>query len=69
MVHIPLVQAGDRHVFICISARFSAGPEGATDGIPVVDGLALAEGSDRQNDSAVYSIDANGKSVRPMIER
>lgn len=69
LVHIPLVEAGNRHVFLCTSARFSTGPEDLTAGVPLVDGLALARGTDGQIGSGVYSIDANGESARPKVER
>ena len=69
LVHIPLVETGDRHVFLCTSARFSTGPEDATAGVPLVDGLALARGTDGQIGSGVYSIGANGESARPKVER
>jgi hypothetical protein len=69
LVHIPLVEAGDRHAFLCTSARFSTGPEDATAGVPLVYGLALARGTDGQIGSGVYSIDANGESAMPKVER
>jgi hypothetical protein len=69
LVHIPLVEAGDRHVFLCTSARFSTGPEDTTAGVPLFDGLVLARGTDGQLGSGVYSIDANGESARPKFER
>ncbi|KAF8214084.1 hypothetical protein K438DRAFT_1706355 [Mycena galopus ATCC 62051] len=69
LVHIPLVEAGDRHLFLCTSARFSAGPEDATAGVPLVEGLVLARGTDGQIGSGVYSIDANGDSASPKVEK
>lgn len=69
LVHIPLEEAGDRHLFLCTSARFSTGPEDETAGVPLVDGLALARGSDGQIGSGVYSIDANGESATPKVEK
>ncbi len=68
-VHIPLEEAGDRHVFFCTSARFSAGSEDTTAGVPLLDGLALARGTDGQVGSGVYSIDHNGESASPKVER
>ena len=69
LVHIPLDEAGDRHLFLCTSARFSTGPEDATAGVPLVDGLALARGTDGQIGSGVYSIDAKGESAGLNVER
>ncbi|KAI9686480.1 MAG: hypothetical protein M1822_003491 [Bathelium mastoideum] len=68
LVHMPLEEAGDRHLFLCTSARFSAGPEDATAGVPLVEGLDLARGIDGQSGSGVYSIDANGESAKPRVE-
>ena len=54
LVHVPLVEAGNRHVFLCTSARFPAGPEDGTAGVPLVDGLAVARGSDGLIGSGMY---------------
>lgn len=67
LVHIPLGEAGERHLFLCTSARFSLGSEDRAAGVPLVEGLALARGTDGQEGSGVYSIDANGESVGPRI--
>ena len=69
LVHIPLVEAGDRHLFLCTSARFSNGSDDATAGVPLVDGLVLARGTDGQIGSGVYSIGANGESATPKVEK
>ncbi|KAF2667619.1 hypothetical protein BT63DRAFT_447443 [Microthyrium microscopicum] len=69
LVHIPLVEAGDRHLFLCTSARFSSGVEDVAAGVPLGDGLAVARGTDGQAGCGVYSIDANGESAGPKAER
>lgn len=69
LVHIPLEEAGDRHLFLCTSARFSAGPEDAAAGVPLTEGVTLARGTDGREGSGVYSIDANGESAKPKIEK
>lgn len=69
LVHMPLVEAGDRHVFLCTSARFSAGLQDATAGVPLIDGLAYARGTDGKIGSGVYSIDAKGDSAAPKVEK
>ncbi|KAF2488395.1 hypothetical protein BU16DRAFT_601069 [Lophium mytilinum] len=69
LVHIPLMEAGDRHLFLCTSARYSSGAEDAMSGVPLADGVALARGMDGQAGSGVYSIDANGESAGPKVER
>ena len=70
LVHIPLIEAGDRHVFFCTSARFSAGPnEDIAAGVPLLNGPSLARGTDGRVGSGVYSIDASGESASPKVER
>lgn len=69
LVHTPLIGAGDRHLFLCTSARFSNGAQDATAGVPLADGLSLAKGTDRQIGSGVYWIDAYGESVSSKVER
>ncbi|KAF2812205.1 uncharacterized protein BDZ99DRAFT_558045 [Mytilinidion resinicola] len=69
LVHISLVEAGDRHLFFCTSARFSAGPEDEAAGVPLVDGLAFARGTDGQVGSGVYSIDEKGESAGAKVEK
>lgn len=67
LVQIPLEEAGDRHLFFCTSARFSAGAEDAAAGVPLVGGLAPAIGTDGDVSSGVYSIDARGESAGSMV--
>lgn len=79
-VHIPLEEAGDRHLFLCTSARFSAtttapssesqaAAAAAAQGVPLVEGLTRARGTDGKEGSGVYSIDANGDSSGPKVEK
>ena len=68
-VHIPLEDAGDCHVFFCTSARFSNGSEDTTTGVPLVEGLGLARGTDGEPGTGVYSIDHNGESAGSKTER
>lgn len=69
LVHIPLEEAGDRHLFLCTSARFPADPDDKAAGVPLDDGLTAARGSDGESGSGVYSIDANGESAGPKVEK
>ena len=68
-VRIPLDEAGDRHVFFCTSARFSNGSGDTTAGVPLVEGLGLARGTDGRPGTGVHSIDHNGESASPKTER
>jgi hypothetical protein len=70
LFYMPAEEAGDRHVFLATSARYSAGPEDPAAGVPlsVSSELALARGTDGKTGSGVYSVDANGESARPQVE-
>lgn len=69
LVHIPLIEAGDRYLLLCTNACFSTEPEDSSIGVPLVDGLALAKGTDSQIGSDVYPIDTNSESARPNVEK
>lgn len=68
LVHIPLIEAGDRYLLLCTNACFSTEPEDSSIGVPLVDGLALAKGTDSQIGSDVYPIDTNSESARPSVD-
>ena len=69
LVHIPLEEAGERHLFLGVSGQFPAGVDDKSAGVPLIDGLAVAKGVDGQIGSGVYSIDAKGESVGPKVEK
>lgn len=69
LVHIPLEEAGQRHLFLCTSARFSKGPDDVASGVPLIEGLEYARGTTGHSESGVYSIDANGDSAGPKVEK
>lgn len=68
LLYMPIEEAGDRHLFLATSARYSTGVEDAAAGVPLSDGLALARGTDGQIGSGVYSVDADGESAKPPVE-
>lgn len=70
LFYMPANEAGDRHVFLATSGRYSAGSSDSAAGVPlsVVDGLSLARGTDGELGSGVYSIDASGESAGPKVE-
>ncbi|KAK4891890.1 hypothetical protein LTR27_009589 [Elasticomyces elasticus] len=68
LVNMPLEEARDRHLFLCTSAGYGAGVDDKAAGVALADGLALARGTDGQNGSGVYSIDAYGESAKPKVE-
>ncbi|KAI4717463.1 hypothetical protein E4T48_06340 [Aureobasidium sp. EXF-10727] len=71
LFYMPAEEAGDRHVFLATSARYSTGLEDSAAGVPlaVAGGLAFARGTDGKVGSGVYSIDASGESAGPKVEQ
>ena len=71
LVYMAPEECGDRHVFLCTSARYSTGAQDIASGVSISDkeGLTLARGTDGKTGSGVYSIDTNGESAKPEVER
>ncbi|MCJ1420982.1 hypothetical protein MMC32_007344 [Xylographa parallela] len=68
-LHVPPEECGARHVFLATSAKYPArkgGEESA--GVPLPEGVAVAQGVDGQNGSGAYSIDQHGESTGPKVE-
>lgn len=70
LFYMPSDEAGDRHVFLATSARYSAGSSDPAAGVPlsVVNNLCLARGTDGTMGSGVYSINASGESAGSKVE-
>lgn len=68
LFYMPAEEAGDRHVFLSTSARYSAGLEDPTAGVPLPGDLSVARGTDGTVGSGVYSINAIGESAGPKVE-
>lgn len=68
LVHIPLEDAGDRHLYFGTSARYCAGLEDPAAGVPLTDGITTARGTDGKTGSGVYSISETGESSTPKVE-
>ena len=64
--HIPIVESGERHLWLGTSGRFPA-----KDGDEKVEGIvaeAWARGTDAHPGSGVYSVDENGESAPARVE-
>jgi len=68
LLYMRIEEAGDRHLFLATSARYSAGAEDSAAGVPLSNDLVLARGTDGIIGSGVYSIDASGESAKPHVE-
>ncbi|KAI4852804.1 hypothetical protein E4T44_01247 [Aureobasidium sp. EXF-8845] len=70
LFYMPADEAGDRHVFLATSARYSASLSDSAAGVPlsVAEGLFLARGTDGTAGSGVYSVNASGESASPKVE-
>ncbi|THW59336.1 hypothetical protein D6D20_06574 [Aureobasidium pullulans] len=70
LFYMPAEEAGDRHVFLSTSARYSAGEKDEAAGVPlsVAPDLSFARGTDGKLASGVYSINASGESAGEKVE-
>jgi len=70
LFYMPAEEAGDRHVFLSTSARYSAGEKDEAAGVPlsVAPDLSIARGTDGKLASGVYSINASGESAGEKVE-
>lgn len=63
-------ECGERHLFLATSARYPAGSAGdATSGVPMAGEVAVARGTNGENGSGVYSVDLEGESSGPKVEK
>ena len=70
LFYMPADEAGDRHVFLATSARYSADSADPAAGVSlsVVNDLSLARGTGGKLGSGVYSVNASGESAGPQVE-
>ncbi|THX76547.1 hypothetical protein D6D05_06064 [Aureobasidium pullulans] len=70
LFYMPAEEAGDRHVFLSTSARYTAGEKDEAAGVPlsVAPDLSFARGTDGKLASGVYSINASGESAGEKVE-
>ncbi|KAF2151230.1 putative short-chain dehydrogenases/reductase [Myriangium duriaei CBS 260.36] len=69
LIFMDTQEAGDRHLFLATSARYSASRDDTAAGVPLGDHVDLARGTDGVPGSGVYSIDANGESASQAVEK
>ncbi|KAI9654944.1 MAG: hypothetical protein M1821_005697 [Bathelium mastoideum] len=69
IIYMASDEAGDRHLFLCTSARYAAGTPDENAGVPLSDGVVTARGTDGKAGSGVYSIDYLGESAKPSVEQ
>jgi hypothetical protein len=70
MVRIPTVEAGERHIFLAMSARWPAGTSGdAAFGVPLAGEVGVARGTSSKIGSGIYSVDVQGESVDLKAEK
>ena len=69
-VYIPLEEVGERHLFVSTSARWPAAVGGdANQGVPLANGIGVARGTNGQPVSGIYSVDWQGESAGPEVEK
>ncbi|RDL31847.1 Uncharacterized protein BP5553_09249 [Venustampulla echinocandica] len=63
---MPLVEVGERHLWLCTSAVYPA-RVGGKDGIPAPKGIEVAKGTDGESGSGVYTVDKHGDSAGQQV--
>jgi hypothetical protein len=67
-VNVSNQECGERQLFLATSARYPAGTsEKAASGVPLADGLTIAEGTNGESGSGVYSVESKGESSGPKV--
>lgn len=68
---MPTGECGERQLFLATSARYGpARTSGETaSGVQLVDGVAVARGTNGESGSGVYSVDSKGESSGPKVEQ
>lgn len=69
LIAIPPAEAGERHLFLATSARYTPRQgDAAVVGVPLGGSLAVARGVDGQMGSGLYSVDHKDESASPKVE-
>ena len=70
LVYVTTVESGERHVFLATSARYPAGTsDDATSGVSLIGEITVARGTDSKVGGGVYSVDSQGESAEPKVEK
>ncbi|KAL1849266.1 hypothetical protein Plec18167_008112 [Paecilomyces lecythidis] len=69
-IQIPIEESGERHLFFATSSRYE--PSGAVNGqkssgVPLIEGITVAEGTDGEPGSGVYSVNWDGETCGPKV--
>ncbi|GAD97834.1 hypothetical protein PVAR5_6516 [Paecilomyces variotii No. 5] len=69
-IQIPIEESGERHLFLSTSSRYE--PNGVADGqkasgVPLIEGIKVAEGTDGKIGSGVYSVDWDCETCGPKV--
>jgi len=67
---MPIKECGERHSYLCTSARYPAAEiaTGTRSGVPISENLDIARGIDGKLGSGVYSLTSVGESADPKAE-
>ncbi|TVY20650.1 Oxidoreductase andH [Lachnellula arida] len=65
-ITISTLECGERHAFLATSSKYPA-REGGDAGVPLDDGIAIAQGTDGEVGSGVYSVDQFGENAGPKV--
>ncbi|KAK3297369.1 uncharacterized protein B0H64DRAFT_423549 [Chaetomium fimeti] len=65
----PFDEAGERQLFFATSGRFPGVGEGGAAGVPLPEGVAVAQGTDGKLASGVYSITNHAETAPPKVDQ
>ncbi|KAJ8096603.1 hypothetical protein POJ06DRAFT_297616 [Lipomyces tetrasporus] len=69
-IFVDIVETGERHLFLATSSKYpSKKSEDMLNGVPLVDGIGTARGTDGQTGSGVYTVDSTGESGNRKVQK
>jgi hypothetical protein len=69
LINVPSEECGERHLFLVTSAKYPADEDAVgNSGVPLEDGVAVANGISGKVGSGVYSIGFDGESTGHKVE-
>lgn len=73
LIYIPLEESGQRHLYLCTSARYPAKVGEKPEAVALGGGLSVAKGTDGQIGSGIYTVDelceSAGESVDELLAK
>lgn len=68
LVYIPLEESGQRHLYLCTSARYPAKADDKSSAVPLDKELLIAKGTDGLIGTGVYTVDERCESADEKVD-